>query len=68
LTKCPYCGFEGGFKLLKTWKFKWYNVRYHECPRCNRKFRFYTGVSPRGKKSEFIIRVGALRRVGGAGG
>lgn len=23
VVKCPYCGFEGEFKLLKTWKYSY---------------------------------------------
>jgi Zn-finger nucleic acid-binding protein len=55
--KCPYCGYEDGFKLHKTWKFKFYNVERLECPKCRGIFNHYHGVSPRGKTSEFIIRV-----------
>jgi uncharacterized Zn finger protein len=61
MVKCPYCGFEGEFKLLKTWKFKYYTVYYYECPNCGKLFRYYVGVSPRGKRAEFIIRVGIPR-------
>jgi transposase len=55
--KCPYCGFEGGFKALKTWKFRFYEVKSLECPSCHGVFNYYQGVSPSGKKSEFTIRV-----------
>ena len=55
--KCPYCGFEGEFKVLKTWKFRFYDVERLECPNCKGIFNHYYGASPRGKKSEFIIRV-----------
>jgi len=24
VIKCPYCGFEGEFKVLKTWRFRFY--------------------------------------------
>ena len=26
-VRCPYCGFEGKFKVLKTWKFGFYEVK-----------------------------------------
>jgi DNA-directed RNA polymerase subunit RPC12/RpoP len=59
VVKCPYCGFEGEFKTLKTWKFRFYDVEMLECPNCKREFNYYHGISPRsGKTSEFIIRVG----------
>jgi uncharacterized C2H2 Zn-finger protein len=28
-----------------------------ECPRCHKVFNYYSGVSPKGKKSEFVVRV-----------
>jgi len=64
-VKCPYCGFEGRFKALKTWKFRFYDVEMLECPNCKGIFNRYYGVSPSsGKKSEFVIRV-KPRVVGG---
>jgi len=56
--KCPYCGAESGFETLKTWKYRWYNVTLYKCGKCNNIFRYYNGVSPKGKHSEFIIRIG----------
>jgi uncharacterized C2H2 Zn-finger protein len=57
VVKCPYCGYEGEFKLLKTWKFRFYDVKRLQCPRCNNVFNYYHGVSPRtGKVSEFTIK------------
>jgi hypothetical protein len=57
VIKCPYCSYEGDFKLLKTWKFRFYDVKRLQCLRCNNVFNYYHGVSPRtGKVSEFIIR------------
>lgn len=55
MAKCPYCGYEGEFKVQKTWKF--YEVKRLECPRCHGIFNHYQGTSPRGKKSEFGIRI-----------
>jgi transposase len=56
-VRCPYCGYEGEFKLLKIWKFRFYEVKRLECPRCHGVFNHYQGASPMGKKSEFAIRV-----------
>ena len=57
MRKCPYCDHVGEFKVLKTWKFRFYNVERLECPKCKGVFNYYSGISPRGKKSEFLIRV-----------
>jgi len=55
--KCPYCGFEGELKLLKTWKFRFYDVKRFQCPKCMRMFNYYYGINPRiGKVSEFVIK------------
>jgi len=57
VVKCPYCGYKGDFKPLKTWKFRFYDVKMLECSRCGGRFNHYFGVSPRGRCSEFVIRV-----------
>jgi len=58
LVKCPYCGYEGEFKILKSWKFRFYEVKRLECPKCHGIFNHYYGVTPKGKKlSEFVIRI-----------
>jgi len=58
MVKCPYCNFEGEFKVLKTWKFRFYDVKMLECPSCKRRFNHYHGTSPRSSKpSEFVIRL-----------
>ena len=62
MVKCPYCGYEGGFKIHKTWRFRFYEVKRLECPRCHGVFNHYQGVSPAGKRSEFVIRIGPRRR------
>lgn len=54
MVKCPYCEYEGEFKLLKTWKYKWWDVYYYQCPRCGRKFRYQ--IDPEGKKKSYIIK------------
>ena len=55
--KCPYCGYEGEFRLLRTWKFRFYDVKMLKCLGCERVFNHYYGISPAGKKSEFVIRI-----------
>jgi len=40
MIKCPYCGYEGEFQLLKTWKYSWWDVYLYQCPKCNGKFRY----------------------------
>ena len=58
VVKCPYCGFEGDFKALKAWKFRFYNVKRLSCPKCDGIFNHYVGITPKTKKrSEFVIRV-----------
>jgi hypothetical protein len=57
LVKCPYCGYEGEFRVLKTWRFRFYSVSMMECPRCHGVFNYYQGVSPKGKRSEFVIMI-----------
>jgi hypothetical protein len=46
LGRCPFCGCGRGFKYPETWKFRFYGV-----------FNHYPGTSPRGKRSEFVIRI-----------
>jgi len=63
MIKCPHCGLERDFKELKSWKFRFYDVKLFECPKCKRKFNHYYGVSPRsGKVSEFVIRIGLKKK------
>jgi uncharacterized Zn finger protein len=57
VVKCPHCGFENGFKVIKSWKFRFYDVRMLECLNCSGRFNHYVGISPRGRLSEFVIRV-----------
>ena len=57
VVECLYCGYEGEIKVLKTRKFRFYDVKRLQCPKCGNKFNYYYGVSPRtGKVSEFIIK------------
>jgi len=53
----PYCGNEENLKVLKEWKFSFYDVRKIQCPKCNGIFNYYKGKSPKGKPSKFIIKV-----------
>jgi len=57
MVKCPYCGYEGDFKLIKNWRFRFYDVKRLECPKCKSVFNHYAGVSVKGKASEFMIKV-----------
>jgi DNA-directed RNA polymerase subunit RPC12/RpoP len=52
--KCPYCGFEGEFKLLKTWRYRVWNVYYYECSRCVGRFGFY--LDPGGRCKSFTVK------------
>ena len=57
MVKCPYCGYEGELNLLKTWKFRFYEVKRLKCPKCHGVFNHYGEISPTGKESEFVIRI-----------
>jgi len=57
VVRCPYCGYGGEFRLVKTWRFGFYGVRMLECPRCGGSFNHYVGVTSRGRHSEFVIRI-----------
>jgi hypothetical protein len=57
MVKCLFCGFEGGFKELRSWKFRFYGVKLLQCSKCGRKINYYSGVSSKGKRSEFVIRI-----------
>jgi len=62
MARCPYCGYGAdvsGFRLLRSpWRYRFYEVRMLECPKCHGVFNYYYGVSPQmGKVSEFTVRV-----------
>jgi len=61
MVRCPFCGYEtdvSQFKLLRDpWRFRFYEVKMLECPKCHEVFNYYSGVSSKGKKSEFTIRI-----------
>ena len=61
MVKCPYCGFEGEFKLLKTWRFGFYDVSMLKCPKYGDRFRWQ--VDPSGRYKSYVLRVGS--RAGG---
>jgi hypothetical protein len=62
MVKCPYCNYEGEFKFDKAWKFRFYDVKRIECPKCNGVFNYYKGISSKGKTSEFVIRIKSRSR------
>jgi DNA-directed RNA polymerase subunit RPC12/RpoP len=55
VVKCPYCGFEGEFNVLKRWRYRWWNVYYYQCPKCSGNFRYQ--VDPEGRYKSYIIKV-----------
>lgn len=62
MVKCPFCYYEADishFKLLRDpWRFRFYDVRMLECPKCHGVFNYYRGLSPRSNRtSEFVIRI-----------
>jgi len=60
VVKCPFCSFEAdanSFKLLREpWRFRFYEVRMLECPRCGNAFNYYEGTSPRGRHTVFVVK------------
>jgi hypothetical protein len=58
MVKCPFCRSEGGFDELKSWRFRFYDVKRLLYLKCNSIFNHYLGISPKtNKRSEFVIRV-----------
>ena len=57
MVNCPYCGFEGEFRHLKIWRYRWWDSYLYECPRCGGRFRYH--VDPVGKRKSFVMRLGA---------
>ena len=57
MVRCPYCGYEGEFKLLETWRYRWWDVYFYECLKCNGIFRWQVDSS--GRYRSHIIRVSA---------
>jgi len=62
MVKCPFCGYEADvseFKLLREpWRFRFYEVKMLECPKCKGVFNYYAGRSPKsGSVSEFYVQI-----------
>lgn len=62
MVKYPFCGYEADisqFRLPRDpWRFRFYEVKMLECPKCRNIFNYYRGVSPRmSKVFEYVIRV-----------
>ncbi|MGC9190218.1 MAG: hypothetical protein ACP5GG_05825 [Conexivisphaera sp.] len=38
---------------------RFYTANVLECPRCHGAFNYYSGVSPSGRRSEYVIRIRA---------
>jgi hypothetical protein len=53
VVKCPYCGYEGEFKLIKTWRYRWWNVYFYARPKCSAHFASY--VDSEDKRKSFVI-------------
>jgi len=47
VVNCPYCSFEGEVGLIKTWKFRIYNVKMLQRFKYSGVFNHYYGTSPR---------------------
>jgi DNA-directed RNA polymerase subunit RPC12/RpoP len=60
-VRCPYCSYDGEFKLLKTWRYRWWEVYYYECPKCHNRFGFY--VDPTGKRKSFSVKFAPRTRL-----
>ena len=52
-----YYSCEEDFKPSRTWKFKFYNVEILKCPKYEERFSYYLDVSPRGRRSKFVIKI-----------
>jgi len=57
MVRCPVCNSEFEAEPLKTWRFRFYSVKRFQCPKCGGVFNHYSGVSPKGRRAEFVIRV-----------
>jgi len=50
MVKCPVCGGEFEAEPLKTWRFRFYQVKRYQCSLCGAKFNLYES-----EKSSFTI-------------
>jgi hypothetical protein len=51
-VRCPYCGYEGEFGLIKNWRYRWWNAYFYECSQYNTCFACY--VVPDVERKGFI--------------
>jgi hypothetical protein len=63
LAKCPYCGYEGDFKLLETWRYRWWDVYFYEWPKCNGRFRWQVDSSSRYRSYAIRVSAGGKKKV-----
>jgi len=60
MARCPFCGYEAdasGFRLLRSpWRFRFYEVKRLECPRCGGVFNYYHGMKP---SRRFLVQIPA---------
>jgi len=59
VVRCPYCGFEGGFKLIKTWRYRVWDVYCYECPKYGGRFRWQ--VDPSGRYRSYAMKMRSRR-------
>jgi len=58
MARCPFCGYEGEFVLVKTWCYMWWNVYFYKC--CG-KFRYQ--VDHTDQRKSYVIGAGVEMRV-----
>jgi len=60
MVKCPFCRYTDDlskFTLLRDpWKYRFYDVYYLKCPKCDGQFYYFTGIGRFGKHHEFTMR------------
>ena len=50
MVRCPVCGGEFEAEPLKSWRFRFYQVKRYQCSLCGAKFNLYES-----EKSSFTI-------------
>jgi hypothetical protein len=65
LVRCPFCGYEGGLRPLKTWGFRLYGVKRLECPKSSGRFRCQ--ADPTGAYGDYVARIGVYAGSKGRG-
>lgn len=53
----PTLWFRWRVRLLKTWRFRFYEASMLGCPKCHDVFNYCHGVNPTGKRSDFVIKL-----------